>query len=212
MKKRIIGMVALLCAWGAVFAESKEHRKDNPHEIRIGIAEDIVLKAVEMPVGHTGAQNVNEGYYVHGTHEHSYGSTGHLFAEYHYRINHWLGVGGLVDVRGGFWKETCYSECAFENNTYVLNRYSVRMSVMPTVRFTYFNGKAVSLYASVGAGPHVSMYSYSAEWTRVYPAVDICYFGMNIGKGNWFCDLELGATPLPYLANRLLRFGVGYRF
>ena len=210
MKKRIIWIVTLLCAWGVVFAESKEHCKNNPHEIRIGIAEDIILKIVETPVGGGRMQNVNEGYYVHGTREYNYGSTGHLFAEYQYRINSLVGVGGLVDVRGGFWKQKCYSVCAFEDNTYVRNMYSVRMSVMPTLRLTYFHGKAVSLYASFGAGVHVNM--HATEDAVVYPAVDICYFGMNIGKGNWFCDLELGATPLPYLANRLLRFGVGYRF
>jgi len=210
MKRCIILIAVSFILCGMVHAESKDSRKENPHEIRIGITDDFILRSLEAPVGGFYHPDANDGYYISGYHEHSYGSTGHLFAEYQYRFNHWLGVGGVADVRGGFWKETVYSECPIENNTYIRNMYSVRVSLLPTVRFTYFNSEFVSLYASIGAGVH--LHSIKTNLVEIFPAVDICYFGLDIGKGHWFCDLELGVSPIPYLLDRMLRLGVGYRF
>lgn len=193
------------------YAEHKDMRKENPHEIRVGITEDIFLQSIEMPVGAYGEEvDVNDGYHITGNIEHSYHATGHLFMEYQYRFNHWFGLGAHLDMRGGMWKERKVDYCQWENNSYTINRYTVRMSFMPTVRFTYFNGKTVSLYASLGVGPH--FHFKETKLQAIYPAADLCWFGMSMGKKHWFCDMELGITPLPYMVDRLVRLGIGYRF
>ena len=40
MKKLITLTAIILCTFGALFAETPENRKENPHEIRIGIADN----------------------------------------------------------------------------------------------------------------------------------------------------------------------------
>jgi hypothetical protein len=80
----------------------------------------------------------------------------------------------------------------------------------PTVRFTYYDTPYASFYASVGIGAQMQTYDNIIE--NIYLAVDLCYFGVSLGKNHWFCDLELGIAPVPYFLDRLFRFAVGYRF
>jgi hypothetical protein len=56
------------------------------------------------------------------------------------------------------------------------------------------------------------MQTYDNIIENIYLAVDLCYLGISLGKKHWFCDLELGAAPIPFLLDRLFRFAVGYRF
>lgn len=46
-------LLGLFLCFSCVFAyaEHKDMRKENPHEIRVGITEDIFLQSIEMPVG-----------------------------------------------------------------------------------------------------------------------------------------------------------------
>ena len=210
MKKLISLTIILLCTLAA-YAETAENRKENPHEIRIGITDDLFIRGIESPINpNLRIPNPQSGYFIQGSDEHNYRSTGHLFAEYQYRINHWLSIGGNFDVRTSLWQQTNYSVCPFETNTNTQNLHHVRLSLMPVARFTYHNSKYASLYASVGIGVQMQMFQNTIE--AVYPTFDLCYFGVSLGKKHWYCDLELGVAPIPNILDRLFRFGVGYRF
>ena len=209
--KNLIAIISILLCSLALHAETNENRKENPHEIRIGIADDLIQRGFESrSTGNLRLPDVMEGYRQTGYKDHNYRSTGHLYAEYHYRINHWLSVGANFDTRTSLWKRTDYSICQFESVVNTENHHCLGLALMPTVRFSYYNTPYASFYASIGVGAHMQMYDNTVE--AILPVLDLCYLGISLGKKHWFCDLELGAAPIPFLLDRLFRFSVGYRF
>ena len=211
MKKLITTTIILLCTLIA-YAETAENRKENPHQIRIGIADDLVARGFEttMMNDNLSLPPAKEGYHITGFDEYNYRSTGHLYVEYLYRINHWLGVGANFDTRTSLWQRTDYSICPQESIVNTQNHHGVGLILAPTVRFTYYDTPYASLYASVSIGAQMQTYDNIIE--NIYLAVDLCYFGVSLGKNHWFCDLELGLAYGPAPFDRLFRFAVGYRF
>ena len=209
--KNLITIISILLCSLALHAETKENRKENPHEIHIGIADDLIQRGFESrKSGNLSLPNAIEGYRQTGFEDHNYRSTGHLYVEYQYRFNHWLSVGANFDTRTSLWKRTDYSICALESITSTHDQYTLGLTLMPTVRFSYYNTPYASLYASVGVGAYMRMYENYIE--TILPVLDVCYFGVSLGKNHWFCDLELGGAPIPFLLDRLFRFNIGYRF
>ena len=209
--KKLIALISIILCSLALHAETNENRKENPHEIRIGIADDLFLRGFEnITTNDLQLPPPKKGYRQTGFQDHNYRSTGHLYIEYHYRINHWLSVGANFDTRTSLWKRTDYSICALESITSTRDQYTLGLTLMPTVRFSYYNTPYASLYASVGVGAYMRMYENYIE--TILPVLDVCYFGVSLGKNHWFCDLELGGAPIPFLLDRLFRFNIGYRF
>ena len=209
--KKLIALISILLCSLALHAETNENRKENPHEIRIGIADDLFLRGFEnITTNDFRLPTPQDGYRQTGEKAHNYRSTGHLYIEYHYRINHWLSVGANFDTRTSLWKRTDYSICALESITSTRDQYTLGLTLMPTVRFSYYNTPYASFYASVGVGAYMRMYENYIE--TILPVLDVCYFGVSLGKNHWFCDLELGGAPIPFLLDRLFRFNIGYRF
>ena len=209
--KKLIALISIILCSLALHAETNENRKENPHEIRIGIADDLFLRGFEnITTNDLQLPPPQKGYRQTGFQDHNYRSTGHLYIEYHYRINHWLSVGANFDTRTSLWKRTDYSICALESITSTRDQYTLGLTLMPTVRFSYYNTPYASLYASVGVGAYMRMYENYIE--TILPVLDVCYFGVSLGKNHWFCDLELGGAPIPFLLDRLFRFNIGYRF
>ena len=209
--KKLIALISILLCSLALHAETNENRKENPHEIRIGIADDLLLRGFEnITTNDLKLPTPPKGYRQTGEKAHNYRSTGHLYIEYHYRINHWLSVGANFDTRTSLWKRTDYSICALESITSTRDQYTLGLTLMPTVRFSYYNTPYASFYASVGVGAYMQMYENYIE--TILPVLDVCYFGVSLGKNHWFCDLELGGAPIPFLLDRLFRFNIGYRF
>ena len=209
--KKLIALISIILCTLALHAETNENRKENPHEIRIGIADDLFLRGFEnITTNDFRLPTPQDGYRQTGEKAHNYRSTGHLYIEYHYRINHWLSVGANFDTRTSLWKRTDYSICALESITSTRDQYTLGLTLMPTVRFSYYNTPYASFYASVGVGAYMLMYENYIE--TILPVLDVCYFGVSLGKNHWFCDLELGGAPIPFLLDRLFRFNIGYRF
>ena len=209
--KKLIALISIILCSLALHAETNENRKENPHEIRIGIADDLFLRGFEnITTNDLQLPPPKKGYRQTGFQDHNYRSTGHLYIEYHYRINHWLSVGANFDTRTSLWKRTDYSICALESITSTRDQYTLGLTLMPTVRFSYYNTPYASFYASVGVGAYMQMYENYIE--TILPVLDVCYFGVSLGKNHWFCDLELGGAPIPFLLDRLFRFNIGYRF
>ena len=209
--KKLIALISIILCSLALHAETNENRKENPHEIRIGIADDLFLRGFEnITTNDLKLPTPPKGYRQTGEKAHNYRSTGHLYIEYHYRINHWLSVGANFDTRTSLWKRTDYSICALESITSTRDQYTLGLTLMPTVRFSYYNTPYASFYASVGVGAYMRMYENYIE--TILPVLDVCYFGVSLGKNHWFCDLELGGAPIPFLLDRLFRFNIGYRF
>ena len=189
------------------FAETIENRKENPHEIRIGIADCLSAWTSQTPVYFSDVQ-FDKGQVLteNGNYGHFY--TGFLFAEYQYRVNKWFGIGANLTILGIGNTEYYHEQCQVENYYTEKRNHGAMIYLMPVARFTYLNKKNISLYGSLGFAPGIDIYENKCSFTC---AVDFTYFGMSIGRNHWFCDIELGGA-IPLFFAKMLRVGVGYRF
>jgi hypothetical protein len=112
--------------------------------------------------------------------------------------------------------------------------FSSHISILPTIRFTYFHDKYVNIYSSIGLGAHLSYNNYDNIKTNftnnLGAALDICALGLSVGNNHWFGTFELGNMntftfpTLKYgtyakttittnaLMSKVLRISFGYRF
>ena len=222
MKKLITLTAIILCTIGALFAETPENRKENPHEIRIGIADSYMEACIEKPNLDSYPTCVPITY-KNGPLNH----TGHIFVEYQYRVNNWFSAGVNADFLHSWYYQHPEEGCYFDKEKY----YSSKLSIIPTIRFTYFHNELIDLYSALGAGINYSKYKQDGYYTysTLGAAFDLCALGISIGKKHWFGAFELGGTtafgyeinsdmpykprlemPIPFA--RLLRVSVGYRF
>ena len=200
----ILCSITLLC-----YAETTENRKENRHEVRIGIADC-----------HYEAAHLEDKAMIHQDHINNHGimHSGHLFAEYQYRMNNWLGIGCTFDYMHNWQYRcgcniSCYNEPLFSSN----------ISLIPTARF----------YSTIGLGVHLFYNKGDDLQTNLNDnlglALDICALGISVGKEHWFGALEIGnmtTFTFPRMTfinetlrmtevnpfSKLLRISIGYRF
>ena len=138
-------LLLLLCSMMPVvsMAETKETRSAQKHEVRIGYGDPMYetmrwkSESNKLGVPMNARQN--------------YRYTGHIYGEYMYRINSWLGVGGQVDFGATMFDYNSY-HLDDKGNQYLASseyRYFYDVCVMPSVRFTYFHREWVNLYSGV---------------------------------------------------------------
>lgn len=132
-----------------------------------------------------------------------FGYTGHIFADYQYRFTKVVSAGAQVDFQGIFWTED-----AARSRNYDL-------TILPTVRFTWFDREHVKLYSGVGAG--LLMAFDNGGQFKAAPALNLNFIGVQAGTEHWggFFDLGfLSALTNPnavYLMGaRILSAGVYY--
>ena len=224
MKKTLL--LVLLCTVAMFgYAETKEHRQENPHEIRLGVGDSFFEASLEKPnVRYCQPPTYGEGPLNH---------TGHMFAEYQYRVNSWFSAGASVDCLYSWYYLYPGSMKDILGQNFDRGLYSaLRFSVLPTLRFTYFHNELVYLYSAFGVGINYSYfiedagdYDYYASRT-LGAAFDLCALGVSVGKNHWFGAFEFGGMtafgyeinsnkpklelPVPFA--KLLRISVGYRF
>ena len=128
--------------------------------------------------------------------------TGHIFAEYQYRLNQVVSLGFQTDFEGIFWKETTSSR-------------NYDLSILPTLRLTCLNTRYVQLYGGFAAGLMVAF--DNAKNTELAPVVNVTLLGVQVGKGPWTGTLELGgmtsllnANKVYMLGSRLISVSVNY--
>jgi hypothetical protein len=220
MKKLITLTAIILCTIGTLFAETLENRKENPHEIRIGIADSYMEACLENYILSDFPTCVPI-LYENGPLNH----TGHIFTEYQYRVNNWFSAGLNID-----YLHSWHYQYLYKTHEKIINQ-NIKLSLIPTLRFTYFHNEIVNLYSAFGLGFNYAYYN-DDKYHTVCAAFDICALGVSIGKKHWFGAFELGGTtsigypieefkdeimignyiemPIPFA--RLLRISVGYRF
>jgi hypothetical protein len=125
-----------------------------------------------------------------------YGYTGHLFAEYQYRLTKVTSFGIQADVEGIFWKEGVFDK----HHNLMSPAKSVRnwdLTLLATARFTYFERPWVRLYSGLGVG---ALFAFDNDGGfGVAPAFNLNLIGAEVGKGQWGGSFELGG--LSALAN-----------
>jgi hypothetical protein len=126
----------------------------------------------------------------------SFGYTGHIFAEYQYRLTKVTSLGAQADVEGIFWKEGIFDR----NHNLMSPATSVQnwdLTLLFTARFTYFERPWVRLYSGLGAGVLFAFDNQGGFGAA--PAFNLNFIGLEVGKGHWGGSFELGA--LNALAN-----------
>lgn len=115
--------------------------------------------------------------------------TGHIFADYSYRLNKLLRVGLQADFQGIFWKETVYDAWRKPvGESVAVNNYD--LTILPTVSFTYLERPWFRLYCGVGVG--VVMAFDNLKEFQTGTAFNLNPVGIQVGRGHWSGSAELG--------------------
>lgn len=206
MKKHVLTMAMLagaLCVAMPAMAESKEARAERPHEVRIGIGDSFADRDFNGPSHnyYNGPRPVyrNEFY------------TPNLFAEYQYRINHWLGIGVQVNTMWMGWQKQSGNQLSTSKTGH--------FEIMPTVRFTYFHHEWVNLYSSVALGYYggIEQEGESVNYGGGI-AFDFCALGVSVGRNRFFGTFEAGMLNAGsfsgpnQILSKVMSFSLGYRF
>ena len=141
---------------------------------------------------------------------------GHLFLGYRYDVNTWFSAGVEVD-----WFYLWVSR--EDRNGYgdFVGKYDFplhQLTIMPTMRFTYYHHPLVELYSGLGLGYTIYADPYVSHGCTFSPTL----FGVNVGNEHWYAEMELGGmatvttswfgNPGVLFSSRLLSVAVGYRF
>ena len=142
---------------------------------------------------------------------------GHLFLGYRYDVNSWLSAGAEVDWFY-LWSNSVHRNGYGEIvGTYDYHLH--QLTIMPSIRFTYFRRPLVELYSGLGLGYTMYEGSYGVQHGFTFSPT---LFGVNVGNEHWFGEVELGGMatvttswfgePGVLFSSRILSAAVGYRF
>ena len=118
----------------------------------------------------------------------------HWFAEYQWRVNQWFGLGAMVDASGCVWDDVTRNGLGNETGR-IRNRNFWNLTVMPVLRFTWFNLDFVSMYSALGVGLGINGGTETdalGRHTLCAMAFDIAPVGIAVNVGNWFVSAEVG--------------------
>jgi len=194
-----IVLVLLLTATASftAFCQNNNSFLDYRHSVRIGWG-DMLFETMAFGPSLSGEWPAPESLPENYMHDEIYdvGYTGHLFAEYQYRVSKVVSLGIQADLEGIFWKEGIYDRY----HQLIVPATNVRnwdLDLLLTARFTYFNRDWVRLYSGLGVG---ALFAFDNLGNfGVAPAVNLNWIGVEVGKGPWGGSFELGA--LNSLAN-----------
>ena len=156
------------------------------HLVRVGWG-DMFFESVAFPSA--ASEKGGKGY------------TGHLFAEYLYRVTRVVSVGAQVDFQGIYRAE--------------MSDYD--LTILPTVRFTYLRTRMVQLFSGVGAG---LLFAFDNQGGKEFaPALNLNLAGVQLGDGPLTIGMELGllnALSSPQkvymIGSRLFSLSLNYQF
>lgn len=207
MRKLLLILLAFVPL--SLSAEDMIERSWRPHEIHIGYGDPMFETMVwhNSPTYFTLEKTLNYRY------------SGHIFGEYHYRPNAWFSYGGQVDYQQVWWtRESLDSEGEFEYTP--CNFYDI--SVMPTIRFTFFWSEWVNLYCGMGAGLLINggtEKDYKGHQVAFAPVLDLRLLGLSIGKDMFFGTVDFGgmisllnANAIYMVGSRVFSASLGVRF
>lgn len=192
----------------SLLAEDMTDRSWSPHEIRIGYGDPMF----ETMVWH------NSPTYFTLEKTYDYHFTGHVFAEYHYRPNAWFSYGGQVDYQQVWWTKEEVVGGDFEYS----KRNFFDISVIPTIRFTFFWSEWVNLYSGMGFGMLINGgtdKNYMGHRVAFAPVLDFRLLGVSVGKGMFFGTVDFGgmfsftdANTIYMVGSRIFSASIGVRF
>lgn len=207
--KKLITLFALLCVGTACLAGVPQNR----HSVRLGWG-DMMFETMVFHPSAPGSYDPSvlpAGYKSKSTAH--YGFTGHIFGEYMYSFTDVTSVGFQADFEGIFWREETKDRNLNVVSSKPIRNYNV--TLLPTVRFTYFRSEWVNIYSGVSAG--LLLASDNLGQFELAPALDLNFVGFRFGKGNFggFVNIGMlsalsGANSIYMFGSRVLSVGVNY--
>ena len=188
-----------------------------PHEVRIGWGDMLF----EMLVWNESAYPTALPELYMEVYNEQFRYTQHWFAEYMYNASYWYSLGCLVDYSGVLWDKVMRNGRG-EELSRDKNHWFSNISIVPTIRFSYYRSPYVSLYSSLGVGLNINTGSeldFKGRRTAMVPVVNISLLGVRVGHGRWFGAVELGGmisllstNEVYMLGSRLFTASFGYCF
>lgn len=175
------------------------------HEIRFEIGDPLGIMILQNKKNHlpniSGANLTAVG--------HAWRATPVFSFNYHYRLTKWLWAGAMVNY--AYYKDhTDYTYQIF--NT----RWMHCITLMPELRFSYFNRPHVTLYSAVATGvtlfvghENPSWEIYDGQWWKLstFPTFQLTAFGIRAGGERLFGTFETG-----FGIKGIVSGGIGYAF
>jgi hypothetical protein len=193
--KRLIKTVTILfltaIGFSSAFCQNDKPAIDYRHSVRIGWG-DMITETILFRPSLSGTwanpDALPDNYLHHETFD--FGYTGHLFAEYQYRLSKVISLGAQADIEGILWKEGVFDK----HHNLVSEAKSVKnwdLTLLATARFTYFDRPWVRLYSGLGVGALLAFDNQGGFGAA--PAFNLNFIGAEVGKGPWGGSVELGA-------------------
>lgn len=217
--KKIVYIVLLCCLPMMLLAESKEMRAVHPNELRIGYGDPLFETAAYYASMHRDYTFLSPNYTY--TERQHYRYTGHIMAEYQYRLNHWFGVGGQVDFSEFFWDNVSYMGGSNDPvNIDPQNCYNI--AVMPSLRFTWVHNYYFDMYSGIALGAIINGGTEKNDAGKTLAfgfAADVALVGVTFGTSHVYGGLEVGGLfgmqslqTLFLVDSRILTASFGIRF
>lgn len=132
---------------------------------------------------------------------------------YHYRLTKWFWVGAMVNY--AYYKD--HTDYPFHTDAVYTQRRMNCLTLMPELRFSYFNRPHVTLYSAVAAGTTLFLGKelYMGKFgdfrweksSKVTPSFQLTAFGVRAGGEHLFGSFELGVGMKGFVSG-----GIGYAF
>lgn len=202
-----------------LMAETIEERQNSPHELRFLVGDMLSESVFWFDDAHANYTGIGGPASIFPE-KHNTFWTPHFAGEYQYRFNKWLGFGLQLDFQYTGWRREEYNN----QNDLVSSQkeHFYNLSILPTVRFTYFHHPYVNVYSAIGLGLDVNSGTETdihGKHTAMGAALDIAAVGFSAGKDNWFVSAEVGGLSaiknkgtIFMVVSRILTIGAGYRF
>lgn len=131
---------------------------------------------------------------------------------YHYRLTKWFWVGAMVNY--AYYKD--HTDYQFHTDVVYTQRRMNCLTLMPELRFSYFNRPHVTLYSAIAAGTTLFLgkelymgkfWDFRWEKSKVTPSFQLTAFGVRAGGEHLFGSFELGIGIKGFASA-----GIGYAF
>lgn len=229
--KKLLTLLLLLAVL-PVWAETKDARADMHHELRIGWGDQMfetlmwhkpaAYTIIPDYIGMIGMGGLIKPGEYRQTYSENFRYHQHMFVEYQYRVNHWFGVGALVDASGVSWDRITRDGFGNEVSRDEKRHNFMNFVVMPTMRFTYFHHEYVNIFSGLGVGIDINTGTEDdifGHKTAVGAALQASWLGMSANYGRWFLMAEYGGTialrdinTIFMVKSRMFTLSLGARF
>jgi len=217
--KRFI-CIAFLCVGMALagHAEVKYAYRTHRNEMRIGWGDQLFETLMwHKPTHFTSSMPTTYRQVYHENYIYSQ----HIWLEYQYRFNHWLGLGAMFDGSGVSWTDVTRDGAGKEVSRDPGHCF-FNIVIMPVVRFTYFHHPNVNLYSAIGVGMDINggtEVDGLGRNTLVGAAVNVTVFGVSANYQRWFWTVDFGGltalrnpNTIFMAASRIINVGFGVRY